>query len=131
MNRFGLQTIPPPLLAFAATVVNWLKLFQFWSLIGSQIYFILHGTANFESKPEGDEEHQLFFTNRLEEIHALGPKSKKHIFGFLEEEVFGVKQKQRTAEQRRQREFSNARLQEIKAQAAREDTEEEGSGGEE
>ena len=126
MNRFGLRTIPPPLLAFAATVVSWLKLLKFLSLIGLQIYFVLHGTGNFESNPEGDEEYQLFFANRLQEIYALGPKSKKHIFDFLEEEVFGVKQKQGTAEQKRQKEFSDARLQEIKLQAAREDTEEKG-----
>jgi len=84
--------------------------------------------GNFESNPEGDEEYQLFFTDRLEEIHALGPKSERHIFDFLEEEVFGVKQKQATAEQRRQKEFSNARLQEIKAQAAKEDAGEKGIG---
>ena len=42
----------------------------------------------------------------------------------MEEEVFGVKRKQATAEQKRQKEFSDVRLQEIKAQAAKEDDEE-------
>jgi len=130
MNRFGLRTIPPALLAFAATVVGWLEIFQFLSLIGLQIYFVLHGAGNFESDPEGDEEYQFFFIHRLEEIHALGPKSRKHLFNFLEEEVFGVKQKQATAEQKRQKKFSDAQLQEIKAQAAREDAEEKSSSNE-
>lgn len=131
MNRFGLRTIPTTLLAFAATVVGWLGLLQFLSLIGLQIYFVLHGTGNFESDPEGDEEYQLFFTDRLEEINALGLKSRKHLFNFLEEEVFGVKQKQATAEQKRQKKFSDAQLQEIKAQAEREDAEEKSSSDEE
>jgi len=38
----------------------------------------------------------------------------------LEEEVFGVKKKQATAEQKRQKEFSDKRLQEIEAQAVEE-----------
>lgn len=97
------------------------------SLIGLQIYFVLHGKGNFENNPEGDEGYQLFFANRLKEIYSLGPKSRKHVFGFLEEEVFGVKRKEETAEQRRQKEFSNAKLQEIEAQAAREGIEEQGA----
>ena len=91
------------------------------------IYFILHGTGTFGSDPEGDEEYQLFFANRLEEIQALGHISAERIFGFLEEEVYGIKRKEATAEQRRQREFSGTRLEEIRAQAAREDAEEEGA----
>jgi len=83
-----------------------------------QIYFILHGTGNFESDPEGEAEYQVFFTNRLAEIQALGHKSRERIFGTLEEEVFGIKKKQATAEQMRQRRFSEARLQEIITQAA-------------
>ena len=124
VNRFGFQKIPPVLLAFTTTVVSWLKSLPFLLLISLQIYFILHGTGNFESDPEGDEEYQLFFTTRLVEIQALGHKSREHIFGFLEEEVFGVKRKQATAEQIRQKRFSEARLQEIRAQAALEDAEE-------
>ena len=130
MNQFGIQAIPPPLLAFVATVVNQLKQFLFSFLTSLQIYFILHGKGNFESDPEGDEEYQLFFVNRMKEIYALGPKSRKHLFDFLDEEVFGVKRKQATAEQRRQREFSNTQLQAIEAQAAKEDAEQ-GSVGDE
>lgn len=62
--------------------------------------------------------------DRLREIDALGPRSKKKIFDFLDEEVFGVKRKQATAEQKRQRKFSEAQLQAIEAQAEREDAEE-------
>jgi hypothetical protein len=98
MNQFGFQIIPPALLALTTTVVSWLKLHLFFPLIGFQIYFILHGTGNFESDPEGDEEYRLFFLSRLQEIHELGPISRKHIFDFLEEEVFGVKRKQATEE---------------------------------
>lgn len=68
--------------------------------------------------------------SRLEEIHALGPKTKKNLFNFLDEQVFGVKRKQATAEQKRQREFSDAQLQAIKAQAAKEDAEEGSADGE-
>jgi hypothetical protein len=46
----------------------------------------------------------------------------------LQEEVFGLKKKEATAEQRRQDEFSATQLQAIKSQAAREEAEEEGSG---
>ena len=92
-----------------------------------QIYFLLHGAGNFESNPEGDEEYKNFFSDRVDEINELGPRTHKQLFGFLEEEVFGVK-KEATAEQRRQKEFSAAQLQAIKAQAAREEAEEEGSG---
>lgn len=45
----------------------------------------------------------------------------------MEEEVYGIKRKEATAEQRRQREFSGTWLEEIRAQAAREDAEEEGA----
>lgn len=93
-----------------------------------QIYFLLHGAGNFESNPEGDEEYKNFFSDRVDEINELGPRTHKQLFGFLEEEVFGVKKKEATAEQRRQKEFSAAQLQAIKAQAAREEAEEEGSG---
>ena len=131
INRYGFQKVPPVLLAFIATVVSLLKLLPFLPLIGFQIYFLLHGTGNFKSDPEGEEEYQAFFTDRLAEIQALGHKSREHIFGFLEEEVFGVKKKQATAEQLRQKRFSETRLQEIKTQAALEDAEEQGewSGG--
>ena len=117
-------------LHFTTTVVSLLKLLPFLLLISFQIYFILHGTGNFESDPEGDEEYKVFYDNRVEEINALGPTSRKHIFEFLEEEVFGVRRKQATAEQRRQQEFSDSQLQAIRAQAAREEEEEEDIGDE-
>ena len=55
---------------------------------------------------------------------ALGPKSFACLRGHWTEEVFGIKRKEATAEQRRQMEFSRRQLQEITAQAAREDAEE-------
>ena len=73
---------------------------------------------------------RFFYANRIEEINALGPTSRKHIFEFLEEEVFGVKRKQATAEQRRQQQFSDSQLQAIRAQAAKEEAEEQGAGDE-
>jgi len=57
-------------------------------------------------------------------MRSLGPKSLAHLYAHLDEEVFGIKRKEATAEQRKQREFSKRRLQEIKAQAAREEAEE-------
>ena len=93
-------------------------------LISSQIYFILHGLGPFESDPEGDEEYQQFFDDRLAEIHALGHASNARLFDYLDEEVFGIQQKQATAEQKRQKEFSKIQLQAIEAQAAIEDAEE-------
>lgn len=98
-------------------------------MISLQVYYLLCGTGSFESDPEGEEEYQTFFAARLEEIVALGPKSWKRIFGFLTEEVFGIKRKLATAEQRRQKEFSMVRLQEIRAQAAQEDAEEQDEEG--
>ena len=100
---------------------------SFLLLINFQLYFIFHGTGSFESDPEGDEEYQLFFANRLEEICSLGPVSTRHIFDFLEEEVIGVERKQTSAEQKRQKEFSDAQLQEVGVQAAKEDAEELGT----
>lgn len=127
-NRFNMQGVPAVLLAFTATVVGYLDFILVLTLTGLQLYFLLHGAGNFESNPEGDEDHKNFFSNRVDEINALGPRTHKQLFSFLEEEVFGVKKKEATAEQRRQKELSAAQLQAIKAQAAREEAEEEGSG---
>ena len=130
IKRYGFRKIAPPLLAFLATVVSQLKLLLFLPLISFQIYFLLYGTGSFESDPEGQEEYQVFFMDRLVEIHALGHKAREHIFGFLEEEVYGFRRKKATAEQTRQKKFSEARLQEIRTQAALEDAEEQdGEGG--
>lgn len=124
INRFGLTSVPAALVPFIATVVCQLKLPMFSCLIGFQIYFLLRGSGSFEYDPEGDEEYEGFFRDRYEEMVALGPKSLSRLLGRLDEEVFGIKRKEATAEQKRQREFSKRRLQEIKAQAAREDAEE-------
>lgn len=94
-------------------------------LITPQIYFILHGSGPFESNPEGDEEYQEFFWDRLGEILALGHISKARLFDYLDEEVFGIRRKQATAEQMRQKEFSKVQLQAIQAQAEVEDAEKE------
>ena len=94
-------------------------------LICSQIYFILHGSGSFESNPEGIKEYQKFFKDRVSEIQALGPISSARLFGYLDEEVFGVQQKVATAEQKRQEEFSKTQLEVIKTQAAMEGIDEE------
>lgn len=65
--------------------------------------------------------------DRCDDLLSLGHKSLTRLFGRLNEEVFGIKRKEATAEQRRQREFSRRRLQEIRAQAAIEDMEEGGA----
>ena len=55
---------------------------------------------------------------------ALGPKSGQHVVDLLQDEVIGIKRKKASAEQRRQKEFSVAKLQVIKAEAASEEVEE-------
>ena len=97
----------------------------FLLLIDLQINFILRGSNSFEYDPEGDEEYEGFFNARCEDIAALGQKSLNCLLDHLNEEVFGTKRKEATAEQRRQKEFSKRQLEEIKAQAAIEDAEEE------
>ena len=62
-------------------------------------------------------------------MNALGPERLTLLYNRLDEEVFGIKRKEATAEQRRQREFSKRRLEEIRAQAAREEAEEKDTGG--
>lgn len=125
MNRFGIYSkIPPAIIAFSATVVKYLNLLLFSSLTSPQIYFLLIGEGNFEIDPEGTQGYRKFFNDRFDEIVDLGPKSRTQLFEFLEEEVFGTKQKESTAEERRQREFSTAQRQAIRAQAAKEEEEE-------
>ena len=91
-----MQGVPAVLLAFTATVVGYLDFILVLTLTGLQLYFLLHGAGNFESNPEGDEDHKNFFSNRVDEINALGPRTHKQLFSFLEEEVFGVKKKEQS-----------------------------------
>ena len=89
---------------------------------------ILSSSWDRQPNPEGDEEYQGFFIDRVEEINALGPRAYQQLFDSLQEEVFGLKRKEATEEQKRQKEFSYAQLQKIKVQAAREEGEGEGEG---
>ena len=59
---------------------------------------------------------------------AFGRPHLARLYNHLDEEVFGVKRKEATAEQKRQREFSKRRLEEIRARAAEEG--EQGTGDE-
>jgi hypothetical protein len=95
------------------------------TLINLQIYFLLQGSGKFESDSEGGDEYKNFFADRAKEIRALGPRADQKLYDFLEGEVFGVKRKELTAEQRRQKKFSAAQLHAIEEQAAREEAEEE------
>lgn len=129
-NRFGINSVPYALIPTAATIVSWLGSSLFLFLIGFQLYFILHGSGSFEYDPEGDEEYETFWGDRWEEMGALGPASKSRLYGYLNAEVFGNKQRGPTAEMAQQTAFSQQRLKEIKAQAllegaAKEDAEEE------
>jgi len=53
---------------------------------------------------------KFFFRARCEEMVALAPQSLTRLLGRFDEDVFGIKRKEATAEQRRQKEFSKRRL---------------------
>ena len=90
----------------------------------SQIYFLLRGGDHFDFEQGSGDEYRIFFDDRVAEINALGPKADEQLHLHLREAVFGIKEKEPTAEQRKQKEFSTAQLQAIRAQAAREEAEE-------